>query len=156
MKKGKRLVGIAVAAFTGILIFTSCSNLKKEKMVSDLIETDLAFSKMSSEKGIQRAFNNYFDTNGIVIDISYMQIDGKNAAIEHFRNLSDSGYVISWKPLGADITSSGNVGYTYGIYQVASIDSVAKGTYVSTWKKSEKGDWKFVMDFQNDGINKIN
>jgi ketosteroid isomerase-like protein len=156
MKKGKRLSGIAVAAFAGILIFSACSNLKKEKMISDLMETDLAFSEMSSDKGIKRAFENYIDTSAIVFNANFNPIDGKNAAIEHFRNLTDSGYVISWKPIGADIVSSGNMGYTYGIYQIASIDSVAKGTYISVWKKSKNGSWKLVLDSDNNDLRKIN
>lgn len=156
MIKGKNIVGVVIAAFALVLLFATCSNVNKERMIAELIETDLAFSEMTGDKGVKRAFGNYIDTNGILVGVSQMPIDGKNAVIEHFRNYSDSGYVVSWKPLGADIASSGNMGYTYGVYQIASIDSVSKGTYVSIWKKSDKGNWKCVLDSDNEGIGRIN
>jgi ketosteroid isomerase-like protein len=156
MKKNKSSFYIGIAVVALIMVLSACSKANKEKMIHELMETDLAFSEMSGDKGVKRACLNYIDTNGILLKDGQMPIDGKNAVIEHFRNYSDSGYVLSWKPIGADIAVSGNMGYTYGVYQIASIDSVSKGTYVTIWKKSEKDGWKLVLDSDNEGISQVN
>jgi ketosteroid isomerase-like protein len=151
MKKGKTFLGNGMIITAIVLMFTTCST-NKENLISELIQTDLAFSELSGDKGVKRALVDFIDTANLFLANNQMLIDVKNVVIEHFRNSSDSGIVLSWKPLGADITASGNVGYTYGTFKVESIDSVAKGTYVSMWKKDKNGEWKFVLDSDNKEI----
>ena len=69
----------------------------------------------------------------------------------------DSGYTLTWKPLYADIAQSGELGYTYGIYEFKAMDPEGKpimgnGTYVSIWKKDQFGNWKLVLDTGNEGL----
>lgn len=155
MKKGKSILGFTAILFAGSFLISGCNQVNQEKKISELIETDLAFSEMSSDKGVKRAFESYISSDEAISD-GLLPIDAKNVVLEQFRNCSDSGYVLSWKPLGANIVSSGNIGYTYGIYQIASIDTVTKGTYVTVWKKTKEGNWKFMLDIDNKDLGKIN
>jgi ketosteroid isomerase-like protein len=59
--------------------------------------------------------------------------------------------------VGADISSSGDMGYTYGTYEFASSDRNGKpvvdhGKYTTIWKKQKDGSWKVVLDMGNAGI----
>jgi hypothetical protein len=154
MKKGKTFLGNVMVIVTMVLMFTACST-NKENLISELIKTDLAFSELSGEKGVKRASVDFIDTTNLFLANNQFLIDGKNIVIERYRNSSDSGIVLSWKPLGADITASGNVEYTYGTFKVESIDSVAKGTYVSMWKKDKNGIWKIVLNHNDEFLSMI-
>jgi len=156
MKKAYFFFKLCVSAIALGFIITSCGSKNNQEMLDELLKVDQEFSEMSGDKGVKKAFLSYIDTAGILLRENQMPIDGKQAVIEHFRNYSDSGYVLSWTPLGADIASSGNLGYTYGVYKVESIDKVSKGTYVTIWKKNKKGAWKLVLDSGNNGIGEIN
>ena len=86
-----------------------------------------------------------------------LPLEGIEALRASYQTFSDSGFVLTWKPLYADIAASGEIGYTYGIYTSTAIDSIGtktekNGTYVSVWKKDNNGEWKFVLDSGNEGL----
>jgi ketosteroid isomerase-like protein len=136
------LTGILTISF---IFLQSCQNVKKEKEISELIQTDQAFSKLTSDKGVKKALVNYVDTSELVLEKDFTPIDSKDAAIKYFSNSNDSGIVLTWKPLGANIVNAGNLGFTYGTYKIESIDSFSKGTYVTVWKKATDGRWKLAL-----------
>jgi ketosteroid isomerase-like protein len=77
--------------------------------------------------------------------------------IEEIYSKPDTSFSLSWEPLNADISSSGDMGFTYGIYTIhmdsPEGDKVTKeGTYVTIWKKNKAGEWKFVLDTGNQGL----
>ena len=56
--------------------------------------------------------------------------------------------------MGADISSSGDLGYTYGTFEFRSKDKDGKptvdyGKYTSIWKKQADGSWKVALDMGN-------
>ena len=65
--------------------------------------------------------------------------------------MNDSAVVLSWEPIGGDVATSGELGYTYGIYELKDSVNVQKGSYVTIWKKVN-GKWKFVLDSGNQGL----
>jgi ketosteroid isomerase-like protein len=53
--------------------------------------------------------------------------------------------------VGADISASGDLGYTYGTYEFRAKDGkliVEHGKYTSIWKQRD-GKWKVVLDMGN-------
>ena len=68
--------------------------------------------------------------------------------------LDDKNNRLIWTPVGADISSSGDLGYTYGNYEFHSKDKEGKakveyGKYTSIWKQQKDGSWKVVLDMGN-------
>ena len=57
---------------------------------------------------------------------------------------------IMWEPVGGDVSRAGDLGYTYGTYQVTDDTKkvIERGSYVRIWKK-ENGAWRIVMDVAN-------
>ena len=55
------------------------------------------------------------------------------------------GFSLQWAATKADISSSGDIGYTSGTYQMGP----EKGKYVTVWKKQADGSWKVVEDIFN-------
>jgi ketosteroid isomerase-like protein len=52
----------------------------------------------------------------------------------------------------ADISRSGDLGYTYGMYDLKASGGDQKlehGNYVRVWKRQTNGRWKVVIDILN-------
>jgi ketosteroid isomerase-like protein len=122
-----------------------------EKM--QMMEADRAFSKMSKEKGMHKAFIEYMDDDGVLLRPENYPLIGADA-VDHLTQINDTNFVMQWEPRGGAIAKSGELGYTYGLYMLkpSHADTVLYGTYVSIWKKQPDGRWKFILDSGNEGV----
>ena len=123
---------------------------KEASWRNEIIKTDKEFSQASRTQGMRKAFIEYMDDNGILLRPDHPPIIGANA-IEYLTEQNDSSYILTWEPSSAKVAASGDLGYSYGIYNLQLHDTTLQGTYVSIWKKTE-GKWKFVLDTGNPGI----
>ena len=82
-----------------------------------------------------------------------MPVIGKKDISADFEAFSDSGFTLTWEPLDADMSKSGDRGYTYSLYTsfIKADSSVMRGKYVTIWKKQSDGLWKYVLDGGNEG-----
>jgi ketosteroid isomerase-like protein len=144
-----------IAGIAGIL--PQCSTSVTGNGKEEIINADQAFSALSKEMGMKHAFLQYAAQDVVMLRENSFPQKGKNALEERFRTISDTGFVLIWEPLFADVAASGELGYSYGIYTSTSKDAegrptVEKGTYATVWKKDMNGDWKFVLDTGNEGL----
>ena len=136
------------------MVFISCNwqNQSSIKSSSDeVLNADIAFSDMSRQVGMKKAFLQYIDNEGTLLRPDHLPLVGADA-IDFISILSDTAYTLSWNPMHAQIAKSGDLGYTYGTYQLILKDSIIKGTYVNIWKKEKDGEWKFVLNSDNPGL----
>ena len=68
--------------------------------------------------------------------------------------LTTSGVAITWEPLRANVSRAGDLGYTFGGYQLTreteeGETTIEQGSYVTIWRKEPGGDWKVVVDIGN-------
>jgi ketosteroid isomerase-like protein len=151
-----RLLILSVA----FLLFLSACGEQPEDKVAELPETnelelqavDAAFSAYSKEYGLRKAFLEYIDEDGVMMRDNAYPFKGASA-IRLITAMDDKSVKMTWEPQGGDISASGDLGYTYGIYEMHYADSqVERGTYVTIWKKQPDGSWKFVLDSGNQGL----
>jgi uncharacterized protein (TIGR02246 family) len=82
-------------------------------------------------------------------------ISGPNNIKEFVTKLLEMpGFSVSWKASGADVASSGDLGYSHGTYAMTMNSPEGKpmniqGKYVTVWKKQASGEWKVVADIFN-------
>ena len=152
MGKNKFLLLPGLIFITMVMIF-SC-NTKKETSeppsTREMLNADLAFSDMCRQIGMKKAFLQYIDDEGVLLRPDHLPIIGADA-INYISFLSDTSYTLSWKPVRAEIASSGDLGYTYGTFELQLPDTTLTGTYVNIWKKEKDGEWKFVLNSDNPG-----
>lgn len=115
-----------------------------------LMDADMAFSDMSRQVGIKKAFTEFMSEEGVLLRPEYPPLKGAEA-IDYLSLVNDTGYVLSWKPSGGEIAKSGDMGFTYGEYTLKVEDAVINGTYVNVWKKQKDGAWKYVLNNTNQG-----
>jgi ketosteroid isomerase-like protein len=65
--------------------------------------------------------------------------------------MSGPGFSLTWTPTKADVSASGDVGYTAGTYEMnmSAMPAPEKGKYVTIWKKQADGSWKAIEDIFN-------
>jgi ketosteroid isomerase-like protein len=114
-----------------------------------LLKIEAEFSKVSSSQGIEKAFRfNLADDARLFRENSFPAV-GKPAALAA---LSTQKGILTWQPAMADIARSGDLGYTYGTYDLKASVSDQKpehGNYVRVWKRPTNGRWKVVIDILN-------
>lgn len=137
-----------------LLFFCSCRESgPQEKMRSDLLAADRAFSELSADSGMNHAFRTYCDENGVLLRPGSMPVEGKERIVALLNQRADSAFRLTWDPLFAAVSASGELGYTYGTYEqlILETGTISRGTYLSVWRKGSGG-WKFVLDTGNEGL----
>ena len=150
---------ILLLFISNVLINSSCDFSEKnndETVTSkneSLLKADNDFSALSAEKGLREAYLENIDSNGVLLRPNQLPIAGADA-VDFIIGLKDTGYTMLWKPSNATVAASGDMGFTYGVYEIKSslIDTSLHGTYVSIWKKQSDGKWKFVLQSNNEGV----
>ncbi|HKQ52157.1 MAG TPA: nuclear transport factor 2 family protein, partial [Pyrinomonadaceae bacterium] len=56
--------------------------------------------------------------------------------------------LLTWQPAKAEVSRSGDLGYTYGAYALKAADekSSEEGNYLRIWKRQADGKWRVVLD----------
>jgi ketosteroid isomerase-like protein len=108
-----------------------------------LMIRDREFSQESASQGSVAAFTKYAADDVRLFRNGHFPFAGKGTIATA---LEASNGVLTWEPAFADASRSGDLGYTYGLYEVKT-DGVlkAKGNYMRFWKK-QNGVWRVVVD----------
>jgi ketosteroid isomerase-like protein len=125
-------------------------NLETERAA--LIELEREFLKASQSSGVMKAFQDYMSEEARLHRNGIMPLTEKDSIRSYF---SGKERTLSWEPIKADISQSGDLGYTYGSYEMketgasAATPAAEKGYYVRVWKRNKDGKWKIVLDTTN-------
>jgi ketosteroid isomerase-like protein len=122
----------------------------KESAIQSLLKVDRAFSEMSVKKGNNEAFLYYAAPEAILLREKNYPVIGIKRIKAHLNQDIDSS-ILEWDPAKAEVSLSGDLGYTFGYWKYTILlkegkNRVIKGSYITIWKKQPDGRWKFVVD----------
>jgi ketosteroid isomerase-like protein len=112
---------------------------------NDLQDTERDFSKASVKRGAVEAFLAYSSSDVRVLRNQKQPFIGRRAAVAAWTPLSIEW---SWTTQFADVSTSGDLGYSYGLYKKrdkAANSVVETGNYLRVWKKVSRA-WKLILD----------
>ena len=111
---------------------------------SSLLAFDREFSNASAEQGAREAFLVYAAKDVRLFRNDHFPFVGKMAAADALAPLTAEW---TWKPSFADVSISGDLGYSYGIYELRDKNGAVseRGNYARVWKKVN-GTWKLAVD----------
>ena len=126
-----------------------------EKAKEALMQVDRLFSEVSVKEGTRAAFDMFMGDSATMLTDNRNPITERDAILALFP--VESTATLEWEPLFADVSGSGDLGYTVGRWTYRSLDSTgaertAQGHYVTIWKKQADGSWKYVFDTGTDGV----
>ena len=115
----------------------------------ELMDADREFARRCQEKGIADAFFEFLDADALCLPAGGMPIHGRDAVRVKLAANIISG-VLGWTPVAAQAATSGDLGYTWGTYELRGENAegpgrTSYGKYVCIWKKQKDGSWKVVL-----------
>lgn len=127
---------------------------KNWKEIEELKNIDRECAAFSRDSGIRKAFLEYLDENGVLIRPNHYPLVGADA-LQLMNDIDDSRAEITWNAMDGDVSSSGDMGFTYGVFTVydkQAKDTIQEGTYSMFWRKNKKGEWKIMVDSGSSGL----
>jgi len=121
-----------------------------------LLEADRAFAQATKERGLNGWLAGFAE-NGVMLPPNAPLTEGRAALRERMaRALGYPGYSLTWQPLRAELSRSGDLGYTLGRFEASVTRNgervvLQRGKYVSVWRKQKDGAWKVEVDISNPG-----
>jgi ketosteroid isomerase-like protein len=120
-------------------------NIEAERAA--LLAADQSLAESSAARGFEQTF-----MENAVEDVRFYRMNafpvvGKSAV---HAILADWTGELTWQPAAADVSQSGDLGYTYGVAEYrASEKPVESSSYLRIWQKSPDGQWLVVLEIIN-------
>jgi ketosteroid isomerase-like protein len=134
-----------------IMMLASCKQtVNIDTSRNEILQTEKAFEKMASEKGLAEAFYYFADENAAIIRGNDSLIIGKENIRYYYDKNANPNAKLSWTPDFIGVSDCGTLGYTYGKYVFSIQDTSGKSIdhtviFHTVWKKQNK-DWRYVWD----------
>jgi len=120
-------------------------NVETER--ASLLKAERDFLKAAQTDGIVKAFSKHSTQDSRLHRNGAQPILGE-AEIVTF--LAKTSFTPTWQPMFADVAQSGDLGYTYGNYEVKESNApnaiTDKGYYARVWKRGANNKWFVVLD----------
>ena len=108
----------------------------------ELLKLEEQFSNAANKKGTVAAFKSYLDADARLLRQNVAPAYNKEQALTILSAKSDT---LHWQAAMADVSKSGDLGYTYGTFESANGTTREHGSYVRVWR-NRSGRWLVVMD----------
>ncbi len=148
---------VALAAATVSAILTPAfagADESKDAKAKMLIKLDDDWSAAAATRDAERVASFYAE-NAIAYPPNEPVAVGRVAAQKVWAAyFAEPSFSISWKTLHAEVSASGELGFTAGTYEASYKGPDGKtvkeiGKYLCTWKLEKDGTWKAVHDMWN-------
>lgn len=149
----KRIRGFTAAALlvlaTSVLLNGCAQNVDISAAKESMMEADRQFSALSAAEGVGTAFSAYMTDNATTFVDKMHPISGRVELEKRYSNAK--GVTLVWNPTHAEISSSGDFGYTRGRWDrtFKNADGTAGkayGYYITVWQKQPDKSWKWIFD----------
>jgi ketosteroid isomerase-like protein len=116
-----------------------------------LLAADRAFDAATAEKNMD-GFSSFLADNVSTLRADQPVLRGKGAMQQEWKALLENKSIsLRWQPISAEISKSGDLGYTVGSYTITRTDEkgsaiVGTGKYLTVWRLQKDGSWKVEFD----------
>ena len=147
------MCGVTVIAQTSAIDGKPTAADMKPATTDTLHQLEADFMKAAAERGAE-GYMSYYADDAVEVPNGAEAIHGKANIAKTMSFLNDKNNQLTWTPVDAGISISGDLGWTSGTYEFRSKDRDGKvkveyGKYTSIWKKQPDGNWKIVLDMGN-------
>ena len=135
-----------------LLLLTACEvdihSNDTAALAAELLQADRDFAALSQNTDPKQAFSNYLAPNAIMVPRAGDPIEGYEAAMASFGE--EAGFDLHWQPQFAEVADSGDMGWTWGRYQLLiEGEQLYSGKYVNIWTRQSDGSWQVRLDIGN-------
>ncbi len=131
------------ALLVSILFTGCCTRLPAGKPdVDTALEADRAFARLAAAEGPSVAYGRFADARSLRIEPTGPNIEGRESLVKELAGLGRGE--MTWTPRAGE--QSGELGWTWGDFQVVTPKGPRTGRYLTVWRKTRDG-WKVAADF---------
>jgi ketosteroid isomerase-like protein len=111
-----------------------------------LIREDAVFSEAAAAEGLEAALRKRAAAEVRLLREDRFPIVGLKAAIQE---LAKPKGTLTWKPAGAEVSASRDLGFTYGVAKRERGGGTPpeESAYLRIWRRDPQGRWKVVLDW---------
>jgi uncharacterized protein (TIGR02246 family) len=160
LKPVATLCGMAVLT----LVITACNQTPpappdtRDADVKAISDAEADWSRATAANDIEKAIGYYAD-DAVLMAPGGDAVQGKQAIGAAMRAMSkDPAFSLHFQTTKADVAKSGDVGYTWGVYQLTVTDLTTHkpindhGSYATVYKKQADGSWKAALDIASSAV----
>jgi uncharacterized protein (TIGR02246 family) len=160
MKDFATLFGVAILAST----ICACNQARQalpdthDADVKAITDTEAQWSQATAANDFEKAIS-YYAEDAVLMTPGAEALEGKTAIGSAMRARSkDPAFSLHFKTSKADVAKSGELGYTWGAYQLSVTDPETHqvihdhGSYVTTYRKQRDGSWKAEADIASSAV----
>ena len=124
---------------------TSTANVEEERGTLTNLDREWAASIKDTDK-----FMSYYAPDASLYAPGMPVATGPEPIREALKQMTSSpGFSLRFEPTLAEVSASGDLGYTAGTYDMTMNGMMEKGKYITVWKKQPGGEWKVKEDIFN-------
>lgn len=148
---------LALIACTALTVGVFAQTDKPESATDALLKADAAWSDAAGKEDKTEFFASYIN-DATVMPPNGPIAEGNDAVKAVFNGIFGLPNVsVSWQATSAEISESGELGYTIGTYDLKfdgpdGTPIADQGKYVAVWKKNADGEWKVAVDIFNSNL----
>lgn len=119
-------------------------SIASAQAVQEVVNAERAFAQHALSHSIKQAFLQYLDSTGVVFTEG-----GEQNGIKFWEKAQETEAKLQWYPTYAAISAAGDLGFTTGPFefrQTLAGPLLGAGQYTTVWRKTAKGEWKFLVD----------
>ena len=124
----------------------SKSKVDVEAERASLMKTENDFLKLMTAKSGVDSFLSYMADDVRFYRTNAFPVLGKEAIRAAFAAQPEA---LTWQNTNGGVASSGDLGYTYGTYEMKNGAETESGNYLRIWRKQANGKWRVVLDLLN-------
>jgi ketosteroid isomerase-like protein len=149
-EKMKRVwLAFGILFITGILI--AGHSAPAATKLDALLAADRAFDAATADKKLD-GFSSFLADNVATLRADQPVLRGKVAMQQDWKPLLENKAIsLRWQPVSAEISKSGDLGYTVGSYTITRTGEdggaiAGTGKYLTIWRLQKDGSWKVEFD----------
>jgi ketosteroid isomerase-like protein len=149
--KGFVIIISGIIFLSIILMIGCCESVDTKTEGEKLMQISKEWSRVASTDSIEKILS-YWADDAIVFSSGQSPIAGKQALREMVEtSFKTPGFKISWEPISAYVSKSGDLGYLIERNKITVNDSLGNpiimyGQGVTVWKRDQDGSWKNVVE----------
>ena len=126
--------------------------------VKAISDTEAQWSQAAGANDVEKVVGYYAD-DAVLMAPGMEAVQGKEAIGSAMRAMAkDPAFSLHFKTTKADVAKSGELGYTWGTYEMTATDPATHkvmhdhGSYVTTYRKQADGSWKAEADIASSAV----